>query len=134
MLKHEAFLWLWFAIGMTFYWLKRAYYLVTGPNPVANTYGQFVQKCWIPLLVRAFINSLFFWALFTPGFVDQGLAQLGWQSYAWAVRGVTQYAAFASAYGFTVDSAMDFLLSKIPVVKDWVPQMPPPLKTAPVVQ
>lgn len=124
---HEIELWLWFFVGTGLYWLKRAYYLVTGPNPVANTYTQFIQRCWIPLLVRAFIDSLFFWALFTPGFADKALNYLGWTNWSWAVTMITQFGVFAAAFGHTVDSVVDFAVSKIPFINTVVPQMPPPL-------
>ena len=131
MTTHLLWLWLWFFIGMFTYWLKRAYYLVTGPNPIANTYGQFVQRCWIPLLVRAFLDSLVFWALFTPGFADKALTYVGWTNFSWAVSMVTQFAVFAAVFGHAVDSVLDFGVSKIPFVKDTLPQMPGPLPTPP---
>lgn len=130
-MQHELWLWLWFYIGMVLYMLKRAYYLVTGPNPIANTYGQFIQRCWIPLVVRGFLDSLIFWLLFTPGIVDKALAYLGWASYGWAVALITQFAPVAAAFGHLIDSALDFLVSKIPFVKDVLPQMPGPLRTPP---
>ena len=130
MTTHLLWLWLWFFIGMFTYWLKRAYYLVTGPNPIANTYSQFVQRCWIPLLVRAFLDSLVFWALFTPGFADKALAYVGWTNFSWAVGMVTQFAVFAAVFGHAVDSVLDFAVSKIPFVKDTLPQMPGPLPTS----
>jgi len=126
-MKDELWLWGWFATGMLLYWLKRAYYLVTGPNPIATTYVQFVQRCWIPLLIRAFLDSLVFWALFTPGFADKALKYIGWENVSWMVMMVTQFAVFAAVFGHTVDSIMDFAVSKIPFIRDQIPQMPPPL-------
>lgn len=126
-MKHEIWLWLWFFVGAGIYWLKRAYYLVTGPSPVANTYAQFVQRCWIPLLVRTAVDSAFFWLLFTPGVADKGLEKLGWTNWSWVVMMITQFAAFAFCFGMTVDVGADFALSKIPLIKDWLPQMPSPL-------
>jgi hypothetical protein len=123
---HLLWLWLWFGAGMFAYWLKRAYYLVTGPNPIANSYHQFLQRCWIPLIVRAFLDSLVFWALFTPGFADKALDILGWSTFSWVVSMVTQFAVFAAVFGHSVDSVMDFAVSKIPWIKDQVPQMPGP--------
>ena len=130
---HEFILWVWFFVGAALYWLKRAYYLVTGPNPIANTYTQFLQRCWIPLLVRAATDSIFFWVLFTPGFADRALNYLGWTNWAWAVSMVTQFAVFAFAFGLSVDVVADFLVSKIPFIKDFLPQMPGPLEVAGVV-
>jgi hypothetical protein len=43
---------------------------------------------------------------------------------------VTQFAVFACAFGLSVDVVSDFALSKIPVLKDWLPQMPGPLSTS----
>lgn len=128
---HLVWLWWWFLLGMATYWLKRAYYLVTGPNPVANTYRQFWQRCWIPLVIRAFLDSLIFWALFTPGFADRALSYLGWDRMAWAVTMVTQFAVFAAVFGHAVDSIVDFAVSKTPWIKDAVPQMPGPIKPKP---
>lgn len=130
-MSHLFWLWLWFFVGMFTYWMKRAYYLVTGPNPIASTYRQWWQRCWIPLLVRGFLDSLVFWALFTPGFADRILGYLGWTNFAWAVSMVTQFAVFAAVFGHAVDSVLDFAVSKIPWVKDILPQMPGPLAATP---
>ena len=127
-MKHEIWLWTWFLIGMLTYWLKRAYYLVTGPNPVASTYGQFAQRCWIPLVVRGFLESLVFWVMFTPGIADKLLAAAGWTSYGWAVQMITQVAPVAAVFGHAMDSVMDMAVSKIPFINTLLPQMPGPLK------
>lgn len=128
---HLVWLWIWFFVGAATYWLKRAYYLVTGPNPVANTYGEFIRRCWIPILVRAFIDAMTYWMLFFPGPVEHVITYLGWQSYDWAVHLVTQFAPFSAIFGHAIDSVVDFGVSKVPFVKDWLPQMPPPIKTGP---
>jgi hypothetical protein len=129
-IKHELWLWTWFTVGAFTYWLKRAYYLVTGPNPIANNYTQFMQRCWIPVLVRWFLDSMAFWAMFTPGFADKAITFMGWTNFAWILDMVTQFAVFAAVFGHTVDSVVDFAVSKIPVVKDVLPQMPGPLPPA----
>lgn len=131
MYKHEFWLWFWFFIGMMMYMLKRSYYLVTGPNPVANSYLQFIQRCWIPLLVRGFLDSIAFWALFTPGMADKALDAVGWPSASWAMSMVTQFAFAAALFGHVVDSVMDFAVSKLPYLKDALPQMPGPLPKPP---
>lgn len=127
--NHLVWLWLWFIVGMTFYWLKRAYYLVTGPNPVANNYAEFIRRCWIPLIVRAFIDSMVYWVLFTPHMASEVLQYFGWGGYEQSVELVTQVAPFAAFFGLAIDSVVDFAVTKIPFIKDWLPQMPPPLKT-----
>ena len=126
---HLVWLWVWFLLGMITYWMKRAFYLVTGPNPVANNYVQFIQRCWIPLIVRSFLDSLVFWALFTPGFADKALNYLGWSNMAWAVSAITQFAVFAAVFGHTVDSVMDLVVSKVPWINGILPQMPGPIHT-----
>lgn len=131
MSKHLLWVWIWFLIGMMSYWLKRAYYLVTGPNPIANTYTQFVQRCWIPLGVRGLLESLLFWILFTPGLADKALESIGWASYGWAVQIVTTIAPAAAILGHTMDSIMDMAVSKIPLVNTVLPQMPGPLPKPP---
>jgi hypothetical protein len=129
-LNHEIWLWLWFQCGMAVYMLKRAYYLVTGPNPIANSYGQFFARCWIPLLVRAVIDSGIFWLMFTPGIIDKALAYFGWTNWATVAHMVTQFAPMALFFGMGVDSIVDFAVSKVPFLKDWLPQMPGPLPPA----
>lgn len=130
-IKHEIWLWLWFSIGMGIYMLKRAYFLVTGPNPVANSYTQFVERCWIPLLVRTSVDAGIYWFCFTPQILDQGLTSIGWSKAAYVVAVVTQFAVCAFFFGLAVDSTVDLAVTKVPIVKDWLPQMPPPLKSQP---
>lgn len=124
---HEIWLWAVMQAGMGLYMLKRAYYLVTGPNPVANSYPQFFQRCWIPLLVRWAIDSGVFWLMFTPGMIDRGLNYLGWTGWAWALEMVTQFAPMAFFFGLAIDSIVDFVVSKTPFLNGWLPQMPGPL-------
>lgn len=131
MAYHLVWLWLWFFIGTLLYMLKRAYYLVTGPNPIANTYTQFVQRCWIPLLVRFAFDSGIFWAAFTPQLAVAGLNFMGWTKFSWVVSVITQFAVAALFFGFSVDSIVDFVVSKTPGLKDALPQMPGPLPTNP---
>ena len=126
-MKHEIWLWLWFLIGMSSYWLKRAYYGINPPQPVATGYLNYLQRSWAPLLVRSLLDSLAFWLLFTPGVADKALASLGWTNYAWVVAMITQFAPVAALFGFFVDGVVDFAVSKIPGVNNLVPQMPGPL-------
>ena len=127
MIKHELWLWVWFGLGMSVYMLKRAYYLVKGPNPIANTYGQFINACWIPLLVRAVVDSGVFWATFYPDMLNPIAAKFGltWQLHSPMSDMPGPVALFV---GLAMDSIVDFAVTKIPVVRDWLPQMPPPLK------
>lgn len=126
-MKHLAWLWLWFYIGVILYVLKRAYYLVTGPNPIANSYRQFFQRCWLPLLVRIGLESGLFWLCFNSELISKALDYIGWLNYAGAVMTVTQFAPMAFFFGHAIDSIADFAVSKIPFVKDVLPQMPGPL-------
>lgn len=132
--SHLLSLWGWFLAGMMMFWLKRAFFLVTGPSPIAHTYGQFIERSWIPLLVRSFLDSLLFSLLFIPEFAASALNYLGWSSFEWAVRGVTQFWPFAAAFGYSVDSVMDMAITKVPFLKDLAPQMPAPLPQPAVVQ
>jgi hypothetical protein len=129
---HEVLLWLWYFVGAFFYWLKRAYYGINPPNPVANGYIHYIQRSFVPLLIRFAAGSAFFWALFTPGAADHALAGLGWTNWAWALSMVTQFAVFAAMFGFTVDGALDILISKTPGINTLLPQMPGPLPVPPV--
>ncbi len=126
---HLVWLWFWFFFGAFMYWLKRAYYGVNPPNPVATGYKHYIQRSWVPLLVRFFLDSLVFWMLFIPGMADKLLGALGWSTMAGAVDMVTKYGVFAAVFGHTVDSIMDVSVTKIPYLKDVLPQMPGPTTT-----
>jgi hypothetical protein len=133
MVWHLVWVWVWFLLGMLSYWLKRAYFLVTGPNSIANSYKQFVQRCWVPLVVRGFLESLIFWVLFTPGIADRMLAYFGWTSYGWAVGLITQVAPVAAFFGHAMDSIADMAVSKIPFINTILPQMPGPVISKPTI-
>lgn len=133
-MQNELWLWLWFTIGMGIFWLKRAYFGINPPNPVATSYANWLQRSWAPLLVRAFVDALAFWLLFTPGVTDKALAYFGWESYSGVVALITKFAPVAAMFGYVVDSAVDFAVTKIPFVKDVLPQMPGPLPQPAIVQ
>jgi hypothetical protein len=131
---HKVFLWAWFLAGMTIYWIKRAYFLITGPNPVANDLRQFVCRCWMPLLYRFAADSGIYWATFSPVMLAAGLRYVGLQNSAAMVDSITQFGFFALFFGLGVDSAVDVGVSKIPWIKDQWPQMPGPMPQPAVVQ
>lgn len=122
---HLVWVWFWFLFGMFIYMLKRAYYLVTGPNPVATNYPEFIQRCWIPLLVRAVVDSSIYWLTFYPDVFNDLLNRVGisWQMHS----PLPEMGVVALIAGMSVDSIVDFAVSKVPYVKDWLPQMPAPL-------
>lgn len=128
---HLIWLWLWYVVGAFVYMLKRAYYLVTGPNPVANSYKEFWVKCWIPLLVRFVVDSGIFWLAFYPDIFNAVIAKIGFGFQLHSPMSEMP-APVALFVGLAIDSIIDFSVTKIPYVKDWLPQMPAPLK--PVVQ
>lgn len=125
---HLVWLWFWFLVGMSVYMLKRAYYLVTGPNPVATNYTQFINRCWIPLLVRAVLDSGIYWLSFYPDILNSILSYFGVSFQLHSA--IPEFGVVALFAGLFVDSTVDFAVTKIPYVKDWLPQMPPPLSTA----
>lgn len=125
--KHLLWLWGWFLFGMAIYMLKRAYYLVTGPNPVASNYTQFLERCWIPLLVRAVVDSGLFWLTFYPAILNPLISHFGF-SFQLSSPMSQMPAPITLFIGLGVDSVIDFAVSKVPYVKDWLPQMPPPMK------
>jgi hypothetical protein len=124
MQMHLLWLWLWFLVGMAAYWLKRAYYGVSGINPVASSYGQWLSRCSVPLLVRALTDSVIFWLCFTPQLLTQGLNYFGWSSFSGVVGLVTQFAPISFLFGNFVDALADLVIDKVPFLKGWLPQMP----------
>lgn len=125
-IQHELWQWCWYFFGVATYILKRAYFLVKGPNPVANTYKEFFKVCWIPLLVRTVADSAIFWCGFYPDFANPILSKLG---FSWQLHSPMSAipAPGVLFIGLGIDSAVDFAVTKIPWLKDWWPQMPPPL-------
>lgn len=112
---------------MLTYMLKRAYYLVTGPNPVANSYTQFIRVAWIPLFIRSVVNAGIYWLTFYPDLLDGAVKLLG-LNYQFHSP-MPQYAVVALFFGLGIDAILDIVITKIPYLKDWLPQMPPPMKT-----
>jgi len=131
---HIVWMWFWFLVGMLTYMLQRSYYGVQGPHPVATGYHDYLYRCWGPLLGRFVVDSAFFWATFTPVLLAAMLKGFGWDAFAGEVEGVTQYGLFALAFGLVVDVGVDFGVTKIPLLKDIWPQMPPPMPQPAVVQ
>jgi hypothetical protein len=123
----HIWLWFWFTVGMAVYMLKRAYFLVTGPNPVAASYSQFIDRCWIPLLVRFAVDAGLYWITFYPDLFNYVLKLTPWSAQLHSP--IPQYAVVALFIGMGIDSIVDFAVTKIPWLKDLLPQMPAPLKT-----
>lgn len=134
MTGHLAWLWLWFMVGTFTYMLQRAFYGVQGPHPVATSYGNYLYRCWGPLLARFVTDSCFYWATFTPTILAAMLHGFGWDTVASEVEGVTKYGFFALAFGLLIDVGVDFGVTKIPLLKNIWPQMPGPLPQPAVVQ
>lgn len=128
---HLLWLWFWFLFGAHAYIGKRAFYLIKGPNPVANNFREFVKVAGVPIAFRLLVDSAVYWALFTPEIAQSALTYLGWNMAAGVIGVVTQYGVFALFFGLGVDPMVDWaigtVISKIPFLKDWWPQMPPPL-------
>lgn len=130
-IRHELWLWLWFGVGAMAYVIKRAFYLITGPNPVANNVSQFVKVAGVPIGFRLLVDSGIYWLLFTPQTAVALLKYMGWQETAGVLSDVTHYAVFALFFGLGVDPLVDWaiptIVGRIPFFKDWWPQMPAPL-------
>ena len=135
---HLIWLWAWFFVGMTMFMAKRSYWGVFGPNPLGANYADYFRRCWVPLLVRSFWDSLIFWAFFTPQLVASGLSLLGWSSAASVVAMITKFAVCAAAFGYMVDSVLDTLAAvaekSLPSLSGILPPMPPPLPQKAIVQ
>ncbi len=130
---HHLWLWLWFGVGALAYIVKRAFYMITGPNPVANNAEQYIRVAGIPIAYRLLVDSGFYWACFSPLLLQNMLRFFGWQAGANVIGVVTDYGVCALMFGLTVDSGMDWaiptVIGKLPFLKDWWPQMPGPMGT-----
>jgi len=131
---HLVWLWFWFFVGSLAYWIKRAYFLITGPNPIANNLTQFIERGWMPLSFRFVVDSGIYWATFSPIVLSAFLHSMGWERFADAIDVLTKYGFFALFFGLGVDFAVDFAVTKVPWIKDWWPQMPAPLPQPAIVQ
>lgn len=130
---HLIWLWFWFLVGSLAYMVKRGYYLIEGENPVANNLEEFIKVAWVPLGFRFMVDSGVYWFFFSPAIVQPAFDYFGWEKAAWVASIVTQFAVCAFFFGLGVDPMVDWgigtVISKIPGLKDWWPQMPPPLKS-----
>jgi|ERR1035441_1624883 hypothetical protein len=124
-------LWFWFLFGSAVYMVKRGFYLINGPNPVANNLTQFIEVAWVPLLFRFVVDSMIYWAMFTPQITQAGLEYLGFEKFAGIVGVITKFAVCSLGFGLIVDSLVDWgigtVISKIPFLSDFWAQMPSPL-------
>ena len=123
-----------FALGITAYWYKRAYYGINPPQPVATGYIDWLKRSSAPLIVRALVDIMLFWLFFIPGYVDKLLGYLGWSEYEWVIVPVIHVPPLAFFLGLSIDSLVDVGISKIPILRDWLPQMPGPLPQKAVVE
>lgn len=129
-MRHPLVLvWICYGIGVLSYWLKRAYYGINPPNPIANGYTHWFQRSWAPLTVRGLMEAGLFWLAFTPGYADKILASVGWSDYDWAIVAITHVPPIAFFFGHSVDSIVDMGVSKVPFINKLIPQMPGPLPT-----
>lgn len=124
-LGHLSWLWFWFIFGELTYVLKRAYFLVTGPNPIATNYGEFIARAWPALIVRGVVGAGIYWLTFYPEVMSDIVSYYGWNIHFHSP--LPQYAVVALFFGLFVDFGLDFIFLKIPGLKDWLPQMPAPL-------
>jgi hypothetical protein len=131
-MNQHLWLWLWFGIGAIAYVVKRAYYMITGPNRAANSAAQYVRVAGVPVGFRLLVDSAIYWLCFSPDILQAGLQYIGWGKTAEVVAVVTTYAPCALFFGLFVDAIMDFVIpvviGKLPFLKDWWPQMPGPLQ------
>jgi hypothetical protein len=135
---HLIWEWAWFFAGMIMFMLKRSYWGVFGPNPIGSSYGNYFKRCWVPLLVRAFWDSLIFWICFTPQLLVAFLTFLGWSSIAGIAGDVTKFAPIAAGFGYLVDSVLDTVAAvaakHVIFLSGVLPPMPPPLPQPVVVE
>jgi hypothetical protein len=135
---HIFFLWAWFGFGMAIFMLKRSYWGVYGPNPIGSSYANYFVRCWVPLVVRAFWDSLIFWVCFQPLLLAGALAGLGWTSVSGYVAVITKFGGCAAGFGYLVDSILDTVAAiaekHVSLLSGFLPPMPPPLPQRAVVE
>lgn len=131
MLSNNIFwMWLWFLCGAMVYIGKRAFYMITGPSPVATGVISYIKVAGIPIAFRLFAESIFYWMLFNPAIAQSALSYFGWEQAASGIAVITKYAPVSALLGLSIDSMADWaiptIIGKIPFLKDWWPQMPGP--------
>lgn len=127
---HLVWLWFWFLFGAFTYMVKRAYYLIKGPNPIAANVSGFVKVAGIPLGFRLIVDSGIYWLTFTPAALDAALSYFGWTVAAGVINDITRFGVFALFFGLGVDPLVDWVIGtvvkKLPFLDNFWPQMPGP--------
>lgn len=128
---HELWLWLWYGLGALLYMVKRAFYGIQPPNPVAHDVPHYIRRAGIPILFRFALESAGFWTLFNPVIAAKVVTLFGGGRYVWLVQIIAQFAPAAFVTGLALDPMADWfiptVIGRIPGLKDWWPQMPGPL-------
>ena len=108
--------------------------MVKGPRPVAINYKDFLARAWGPLLARFGVENAFFQMLLNPQLAPMLLHSIGWESFASTIEIIVQFGPVTYMMGVCGDVITDFGVVKLPIVKDYWPQMPPPLPQPVVVE
>ena len=86
------------------------------------------RRAELPLLVRAVVDSGLYWLAFYPDLFNGALKYLGMDFQLHSA--IPEFGVVSLFAGLFVDSLVDFAVTKLPYVKDWLPQMPAPLPKA----
>lgn len=123
---HMLWLWSWFIVGQVINIFKRAYFKVTGPDNAVAGYQVYFLTYWPALLFRGAMGGCFYWFTFYPQTMGTIAGWFGWHA---AISNLPQIAPVALLAGVGSDAGLDWIATKIPILKGQLPSFVDGVKT-----
>lgn len=115
-----VWLWFWFIGGESLNVLKRAYFKVSGADPAITTYKAYIVKYWPALVFRGVFGAGLYWLTFYPDAFSKIASIVHWNA---SIPSLPQIAPVALFTGIGIDSILDFIASKIPLLQGQIPPL-----------